>query len=408
MGKINYRPVYNRSKRLNAEGKALLQVEAYLSRKKVYFSTHIYLVPKQWNRKKRMVVNHPQADYLNYLLRDFVMKLEQQEMELWKEGTEVTPDALKRRIHPRKEHSFLAFVEESITATNVKESTRKNLKTTWKLLGQFKDNLKAEELTSGFLHDFEVYMYRKGLETNTVAKHMKQLRIFVNWAIDKGMMDGKQHPFRRYRIRTSESKHTYLFPEEVQKLEELDLKGRNRSLEQTLDAFLFCCYTGLRYSDFTALKDKNVVEIEGRRWLDFRSVKTGVEVKLPLYLLFEGKAWRLLEKYRGKWASFFELKSNACVNHDLRLVGQLAGIGKRFSFHAARHTNATLLIYKGANITTVQKLLGHRNIATTQLYAEIMGETIVKDLEGCEDSCLHPQQVAHDAVRNEDSRGGKP
>ena len=390
MGKINYRPVYNRSKRLNAEGKALLQVEAYLSRKKVYFSTHIYLTPKQWNTKKRMVVNHPQADYLNYLLRDFVMKLEQKEVELWKTGTEVTLEALKRKVHPQTEHPFLDFVEKNIAATNVKESTRDNLKTTWRLLGQFKNNLKAEELTSAFLHDFEMYMYQKGLEMNTVAKHMKQLRIFVNWAIDKGMMDGRQHPFRRYRIKTSESRHTYLFPEEVRKLEELILKGRNRSLEHTLDAFLFCCYTGLRYSDFTALKDENVVEIEGRKWLDFHSVKTGVKVKLPLYLLFEGKAWRLLEKYRGKWASFFELKSNACVNHDLKLVGRLAGIGKRFSFHAARHTNATLLIYKGANITTVQKLLGHRNISTTQIYVEIMGKTIVKDLEGCDEDVPTP------------------
>ena len=115
-------------------------------------------------------------------------------------------------------------------------------------------------------------------------------------------------------------------------------------------------------------------------WMVFHSLKTGVEVRLPLLLLFKGKAWKILNRYRDGWDGFFCLKSNACVNHDLKTIGTLAGIEKHFTFHSARHTNATLLIYEGVNITTVQKLLGHRNIATTQIYSEVMEQTIVKDL----------------------------
>lgn len=384
MGKINYRPVYNRRNQLNAEGKALLQIEAYPSRKKVYFTTHIYLAPNQWNGKGKMIVNHPQADSLNYFFHDLIVKMEQKEMELWKKGVSVTLDVLKEELKMQSSHhSFLDFVEKKIAATSVKESTRNNLKTTWKLLNQFNADLAIQELTSGFLYDFEQYLFRKGLEVNTVAKHMKQLRIFVNWVMDKGMLQADKHPFHRYRIKTSESKHIHLFPEDVRKLEELKLKGRDLALKQTLDAFLFCCYTGLRYSDFTALEEKNIVEVEGKQWIVFQSVKTGVEVKIPVYLMFEGKAWSLLEKYRGKWRSFFELKANACVNNDLKLIRKLAGIERHFSFHSARHTNATLLIYQGVSITTVQKLLGHRHVSTTQNYAEIMGKTIVKELENC-------------------------
>ena len=50
-------------------------------------------------------------------------------------------------------------------------------------------------------------------------------------------------------------------------------------------------------------------------------------------------------------------------------------------FHTSRHTNATLLIYNGVNITTVQKLLGHKSVKTTQVYASVMDRTIVNDLK---------------------------
>lgn len=85
MNKISYRIVYNRKKRLNAEGKALLQVEAYLKGKRIYFSTNIYLTPKQWDNKKKMIKSHVAARSLNYYLREFITKLELRELELWKQ-----------------------------------------------------------------------------------------------------------------------------------------------------------------------------------------------------------------------------------------------------------------------------------------------------------------------------------
>lgn len=61
---------------------------------------------------------------------------------------------------------------------------------------------------------------------------------------------------------------------------------------------------------------------------------------------------------------------------------------KKISFHTARHTNATLLIYNGVNITTVQKLLGHKSVKTTQVYTNIMDMTIVHDLEKMKQATL--------------------
>ena len=383
MRKIYYQPIYNRKKKLNAQGKALLQVEAYLEKRKIYFSTHIYLSPEQWDNKRKLICKHPHAEALNYQVKEFLIQLESKELSLWKEGKVITLERLKEEFGIKKDKSFLDFILKDITNSSHKQSTKQNLLSTYALLTKFKNNINFKELTTEFVFDFERFLFGSNLKTNTVAKHMKHFKTFVNLAIDKGYLTLNDYPFRRYRIKTLKPKHTFLLPDELEKLESLELTGKSIAYKHSLEAFLFCCYTGLRYSDFTQLSEKNIIFIENRPWIIFTTIKTGAEVRLPLALLFGGKGWKLLRKHQKHLNEFFNLKANSTVNKDLIRIGKLAGIQKHFSFHSARHTNATLLIYKGVNITTVQKLLGHRNVSTTQIYSEVMGSTIVKDLKKC-------------------------
>ena len=386
MRKICYQPVYNRKKKLNAQGKALLQIEAYLEKRKIYFSTHIYLSPEQWDNKRKLICKHPHAEALNYQVKEFLIQLESKELSLWKEGKVISLERLKEEFCIKKDKSFLDFVIKDIEDSQSKESTKRNLLSTYTLLAKFKNHIDFKELTPEFIFDFEKFLFCCDLQTNTVAKHMKHFKTFVNLAIDKGYLSLNDYPFRRYRIKTLKPKHTFLLPDELEKLETLELTGKKIAYKHSLEAFLFCCYTGLRYSDFTQLSDKNLIFIENRPWIIFTTIKTGTEVRLPLALLFEGKGWKLLRKYQKHLDEFFRIKTNSTVNKELIRIGKLAGIQKHFSFHSARHTNATLLIYRGANITTVQKLLGHRNVSTTQIYSEVMGSTIVNDLKKCSKS----------------------
>lgn len=383
MNKIRYRIVYNRKNHLNAEGKALLQIEAYLKGKRIYFSTNIYLTTKQWDDKRKVIKSHASAESLNYYLQEFIMKLESRELELWKQGYEVTLSMLKDCSIKDEKSSFLKFVKEEVDKSSSRESTKNNKMSTLKILSNFRNNLRFDELTTQLLYDFESYLHKNEYNVNTIAKHMKHLRLFVNSAIDKGYMDIKNYPFRRYKIKMKESRHTFLLPEELQKIEELTMPIGHSDAEHVLDAFLFCCYTGMRYSDFTNLSSQNLVSINNNPWIVFNSVKTGIETKLPLHMLFNGKALKILQKYQHDMDVFFQLKSNSKTNKELEYICKLVGIEKHISFHVARHTNATLLLYKGTPITTVQKLLGHRNISTTQVYTEVLNATIVKDLGKC-------------------------
>ena len=383
MEKISYNLVFNRKKRLNKRGMALVQVEAYLNRKKMYFSTKIYLKPEQWDAKRKMVKNHPNANVLNRMLYENIAAIEQTELGLWQQGKSISLDLLKNSIDKPLSNgrSFLTFFKEEIANSSLKESTRQNHLSTLELLQEFKKEVLFTDLTFEFVSSFDNYLQSKGYHLNTIAKHMKHLKRYINVAINKEYMDIQKYAFRKYKIKSIEGSHTHLAPEELHKFENLQLTGRYTRLQKTKDAFLFCCYAGLRYSDFTHLTSENIIEFHKEFWLIYKSVKTGTEVRLPLYLLFEGKGIHILHRYKNDLNSFFKLKDNSNLNKELNVLAKLAGISKHISFHTARHTNATLLIYSGANITTVQKLLGHKSVKTTQVYANIMDITVVRDLE---------------------------
>lgn len=382
MNKIIYNLVYNRKKCLNKKGMALVQVEAYLGRKKKYFSTKVYLKPEQWDNKKLIVKNHPNADALNRLIYEFVATIEKKELESWQQGKRISLELLKNALTTQENNSsFISFFRQEVMNSSLKDSTKRNHLSTLMLLQEFKKNITFSDLTFELISSFEYFLQLKGYHTNTIAKHMKHLKRHVNIAINKEYIEIQKYAFRKYKIKTIENKHTHLVPEELERLENLILSGRYVKLQKSLDAFLFCCYAGMRYSDFINLSSENFVDINQETWLIYKSVKTGTEVRLPLYLLFSGKGIAILNKYRDNLEDFFHLRDNSNVNKDLIIITRLAGLSKRISFHTARHTNATLLIYNGINITTVQKLLGHKSVKTTQVYTNVMDMTIIHDLE---------------------------
>lgn len=379
MDKIKYRLVYNRKKQLNKQGTALVQVEASLNQRKVYFKTNIYLKPEHWDKRISQVIVHPQADDLNSMLFEFVLHLQGVELALWKRGVPATLSLLKDAMKKNRpvNVTFPVFAKEYVTHSDRRESTKENLYTTITVLQEFRSGLDFKDITYTFLKDFEVYLREKGNGVNTVAKHLRQLRTLVNEAINQGYIHADAYPFRKFKIKQEKGRHEFLTPDELKKLENLEVS--DRKLRHVLDAFLFCCYVGLRFSDFCQLKQSNFIKVNGKRWLHFKSIKTGIELRLPLHLLFEGKALAILDRY--DIAEFANLGSNSETNKVLAVITGMARIKKHVTYHTARHTCATLLIHQGVPITTVQKLLGHTSVKTTEIYSEILSSTILRDLK---------------------------
>lgn len=378
MDKIRYRLVYNRRKLLNNQGAALIQVEASLNKRKVYFTTRIYVRPDEWDTRTSTVVNHPQAIELNAWLYEFLINMQGFELAMWKRG--IVPTLLQLKEAVKNNHSsdltFETFSMSAITRSNRKNGTKNNLQGTLKALNEFRPGYTWDDLTYTFLKDFELWLSGRGAAVNTIAKHLRNLRTLINEAISAGYLSADADPFRKFTIKHERVPHRFLNPEELKQMENVKVSGK---LAHVRDAFLFCCYTGLRFSDFRHLKEDYLKKIKGQPWLMIQTEKTGYDLKIPLHLVFEGKALEVLQRYPSVEA-FTQIGCNADTNRHLAVLQRMARIKTRTTFHTARHTCATLLCHQGVPITTVQKILGHTKLTTTQLYSEVMADTIVRDL----------------------------
>lgn len=379
MQKIRYRLVYNRKNKLNRQGCALVQVEAKLNQRNIYFTTNLYLRPDNWDKDTSQVINHPQSVELNTMLFEFIIHLQEIELSFWKRGIQPTlallRDSVRKKIPVTL--SFSAFAKSNIVHSDKKDSTKDNLMSTVAQLEHFRPGIEFADLTYTFLKDFEAFLREKGNGINTVAKHLRQLRTLINEAINDGYMSPDSYPFRKFKIKQERPKKPFLTPEELKKFENLILQ--EQKMQHVLDAFLFCCYTGLRFSDFCQLTPANIIKMNGKKWLHLKSIKTGIELRLPLHLLFEGKALAILDKYNIE--EFASLGSNSEVNKVLSIITSMARIKKHVTYHTARHTCATLLVHQGVAITTVQKILGHTSVKTTEIYSDVMSDTIIRDLK---------------------------
>lgn len=378
MKKVMYRAVFNRKNQLRSDGKGLVQIEAYLERQRMYVSTHIYIYNTQWDATKRQICRHPHAEELNWMIAEHMVEMERLEIALWKRGDEISLQRLRECLHKSGSPEFIPFMKAEIERGSICESTRDNRHTTLVLLQEYCKDLTFEGLTPAFVSKFETWLVSRGYHTNTVGKHLSHLRIYVNAAIVQGLMREEDNPFHRRRIGRKPFHHTCLTPFELEKLEHTSLP---QPLERIRDAFLFCCYTGLRYSDFVRIDITNIQRGTVHTWVHLTTQKTKTEVRLPIDLLFEGKALYILNRYSDTPETLFHLPANSTVDKQLLAIACHAGIRKRFSFHSARHTNATLLLAKGVSVTTVQKLLGHKNVRTTMNYCEVVDRTVVNELE---------------------------
>ncbi|MDM1097824.1 site-specific integrase [Myroides odoratimimus] len=203
------------------------------------------------------------------------------------------------------------------------------------------------------------------LSLNSKYSYFNKFKACLRAAFDEGYL-ALNYAAKIKSFEQAESQREYLTFNEVQQLAHTECK-----YEVLKRAFLFSCLTGLRWSDIHNMTWSEVRDEDDSSRVNFRQEKTdGVE-----YLYISKQARELLGERKGnRDRVFIGLRYSAVYNNAIVLWCNKAGISKHITFHSARHTNAVLLLENGADIYTVSKRLGHREIRTTAIYAKIVDE----------------------------------
>jgi site-specific recombinase XerD len=388
MSQIHFTTVFNRKKKLNKKGEALIQICAYHLGRRKYFSTGIYIKPNQWDLKRSKINdNHYDHDFLNDDIDNTIKRIKTIIRQKKEEGEHVSLSRINEIKDSKLYDSFYDFMEEEIEKSIIKESTKKTHRRTLSVMKEFKKELGIDDVNVTFLMGFERHLNKLNFRVNTIYKYFKNIRTYVNRAIVLDLIEINDYPFKKFKLKQVDGKRDFLSPNELERLEKLNC---DNDLEKVKDFFLMSCYCGIRFSDLVCLTEDNFYEESGIKWLKFTMIKSEIKsdfttrkvVKLPISKMFSSKAVMIFEKYKGIKKYLFDDFTNTEINKALKDIEKKLKSGKKLTYHVARHTCATNLIYRKVPITTVQKILGHDKIETTQLYVKVLDVTIVNDLKG--------------------------
>lgn len=370
--KIRYKLVYNRSHRLNRLGEGLVEIECSQSGRRIYFTTHTYVRPGQFFRGS--IVDVPNAQGMNFALYRMIQDIERVELEYIKRGVEVTLPILKEavRAHISPAAKISEFGMQVVEQSDRKHLTKQNYQTLLNNMEKFRRGSLITDIDYQYIVSYDKWLRDSGIAHNTRISRLRLLRALLNEAKKRDIISF--NPFDRFRIQQMVSKKGYITKEQLRRLENLSLRGTE---DLVRDAFLVGCYTGLRFSDITTLRDEHLVN----GWLTRNMSKTGFMVDIPVSTLFDGKLLKIVEKYGSISKLTKALGSNCAVNRTLRNILDRIGVDPKITFHSSRHTFATLLVQNHTPITTVQKLLGHQKVTTTQIYSEVDRRSIMNDLK---------------------------
>lgn len=325
----------------------------------------LYLVPEKSRKDKE--ANRKTLEIANTIKARRIVALQAQ-----KAGFRSSADMADKIL-------FLDFFKE------IAESKKGTTRTSWMNALQHiqvyekRAHLTLNDITPQWVQGFRTYLDRKAMQwgiddrkrnvkrmpisEGTKALMFQKLTACLNEAVRQDLLPSS--PAKAVKgFSQVESEREYLTLEELRRLAEVPCPA-----PEIGRMFLFSCLTGLRWSDVCALRWSNVLESDGGTRLVFTQKKT----RALEYLDISSQAASFLGE-RGREDSFVFRNSmpTQTARPYISAWVRAAGINKHITFHTARHTFAILMLDLGTDIYTVSKLLGHKCLETTEVYAKIL------------------------------------
>ncbi|WMI66720.1 site-specific integrase [Aestuariibaculum sp. YM273] len=372
----------------NSKSETLIYLVYNYQYKRFKYSTGETINPKFWNKTAQRVKTTKQfKEYpeFNSRLDNFENGINNAFRKLLNDGIQPNNTILKQALEDELDDSivkpkrltFFEFIDDYIEESklNKTEGTIKVYNTTFKYLKEYAKKYKSvnfETITLEFYNHYLGFLKTDhNLSSNTVGKHIKTIKSFMNEATERGYNTNLEFRNKRFKTIREESDTVYLSIDELKKIEKVDFSASPR-LERVRDLFLIGCYTGLRFSDFTQIKPENIVS--NNTVIEIRTHKTGQRVSIPLHKTVR----KILKKYKNNLPKAY---TNQTMNDYLKDVVSVAGIKeevettitkggkvvkkplpkyKLVSTHTARRSFATNLYLAEVPTISIMKITGHK------------------------------------------------
>ncbi len=376
----------------NKSGRVPILMQLTIGQQTCHISTKQNILPEKWGDGKP--IGHTREDQaITAVLEEIRTKAYNKFLQLQGQNINVTPERLKQALLGKDQVQPRGYVEifdqwlveysKMVGITTSKRTLDKYILVRNRLQDYIASQLgvkdiSLEEVTPKFLSNFDNYLrVEYNMANNHAMKIRQKLRTIYKVAIDNGWVS--KNPFSTVKIHFDPVERDVLTKSELTALIQTDMIFDR--LEKMRDVFVFACFTGLAHCDVAGLTKENIITDEaGQVWLKTHRQKTSEVVDIPLLEIPQLiiKKYQGLKELNGK---LLPTLTNSCSNLYLKEVAVRCGINKTLTFHMARHTFATTVtLSNGVPIESVAKMLGHRNIRTTQIYAKVIKDKLAEDM----------------------------
>ena len=229
------------------------------------------------------------------------------------------------------------------------------------------------KLTAQFIHDYATYLsVDRGMKPGTVWLLTQMLKGVVARACQRRLLEVS--PFADFHVSKNIRDREYLTEQELHSL--MAYCPRQTSLCFARDLFVFSALTGMSFIDICNLRPEQITQVNGELWIQAHRQKTHTHFIVRL----GSAALDIINRYRGNADTVFGPINYRTLAAQMPRLMQACGITKHITFHCARHTFAVTALNAGIPIESVSRILGHTNIATTQIYAKITMQKLSREM----------------------------
>ena len=387
---------YAKKAKAAANGLIPIYMRITINGKRIELSTNRFVEISKWSTEAgKMKGTSEEARSINNHLDLLKSQIRDAEMELIHKKITITTEIFKSKLLGVDERARMLVPIFQDHNNKIKELVGKeyapgtleryttSLKHTIEFM-QWKYNVSDIDITKidhAFITDYEFWLRSvRNCANNTAVKYLKNFNKIIKLCLANDWID--KNPFANYKSKVKDVERVYLTEAEIQSIIEKDFKTERLSLVR--DIFLFSCFTGLAYIDVKNLTKSHIsFGIDGEKWIFTHRQKTESASKIPILPVTQ----MIIDKYKNhpqcnNEDKLLPILSNQKMNAYLKEIAGVCEIEKELTFHIARHTFATTVtLTNGVPIESVSKMLGHKNLRTTQHYAKVLDRKVSDDMK---------------------------